>query len=287
MTEPRTRSLLPRTLLIAALALVVRPSGRDPAILRAGDAPAPHPSFVQDPVWDDGQAEVSTYRITRPFYGETWEGEATFVIVKEPWVGSDEVKADDASRATGQVLKLHRLEEVVTRYYPYRFATTCFVERRGGLPLVKIASTSGELCGTTYQGWRASTGLHEWRSYFEAEGSGTRSVRPGGGLVLWEDALPLQLRGLHLEEGVLGRATLVSSLVSNHARPLGLRTVELVAAREGGAWRVELREPGGERVLGRLWFSLGSEGVLRRAELGAGTTYDLLETGRRAYWPGG
>ena len=243
-------------------------------------------------IWDDGKAEVTTYSVERPFYGDVRQGEATFIVVKEPWDTKKHVKSDTSSPV--DVLKLHRVEEVVTPYYPYRFATTSFVPRVRPGHTLKLASTSQEWCGTTYQAWRDAPdgGEYEWRSYFGAEADGMATIEVDAGLpVLMVDSLPLTMRSLELDEGELGRAQLVSSLISNHALPPQVNVVTLTASRDESIhrdteWRIEARTEDGA-ALATIWVDAGAPHVMTRAALPGGITYRLEGTERRAYWPGG
>jgi hypothetical protein len=277
-----TKVLLCTALAVSIGALLL---GTSPTPLDASDALPLDGRWAGAAVWDDGKAEVSTYHVVRPFYGERCEGEAVFIVVKEPWEARAQVKSDTPTDV--EVLKLNRMEEVTTAYYPYRFACSSFLLRDDPRIIDKVASTSQEWCGTTYQALRRradGSHIHEWRSYFGSEGDGEAALMNQPLALLALDALPVQLRALELTEGRLGEARLIGSVISSHASELEPERVIIECAREGESWRVELSGEDGQ-TLARLWFAADASRLMQRAELPGGIRYELRSSERRAYWP--
>ncbi|HUO87296.1 MAG TPA: hypothetical protein VM617_07880 [Thermoanaerobaculia bacterium] len=174
---------------VLVLALAVAALGAACAAAAGPEPEGGDAAWRLDPLWDDGRAEVCSYRVAWPRYGETYSGSALLVLVKEPWAPELAVKAD-TPRADGfEVLKLNHGRDVRTGIYEYHQMASVFVRRDDGR-LVKMATTSSEACGiTTAQlvGGRLTT-----HSYFD--GQGERQSAWSGGLP--EDGLPAMLREL-------------------------------------------------------------------------------------------
>ncbi|MEM8738135.1 MAG: hypothetical protein AAGG38_06610 [Planctomycetota bacterium] len=157
--------------------------------------------------WRDGNAELASYGLTYPRYGELRTGTAAMVTVAEPFNPDKRVKSDGGGGDTYGVLKMNLAEDFQTGVYDYNLMTSVFVatEAVHGLPAgsaTKISFSSQEWCGQTYQqAWFGRDGrgkltveqtLH---SYFEREADRETTLNhPAGGLT--EDALVMWARGL-------------------------------------------------------------------------------------------
>ncbi|MEM9883181.1 MAG: septum formation inhibitor Maf, partial [Planctomycetota bacterium] len=86
------------------------------------------PAYGEDfgAVWYDGRAEMASYRLTYPRYGELREGTAVAVTVTEPFNGEQRVKADAVGDETYGVLKLNLMEDFPTGVYEYNLMTSVF-----------------------------------------------------------------------------------------------------------------------------------------------------------------
>ena len=79
------------------------------------DAPAYGDPFWRH--WGDGQAEMSSYDLTMPRYGQTRSGTAVAIFVTETFDPVQRVKAD--SNEGLPVMKLNLVEDFATGVYDY------------------------------------------------------------------------------------------------------------------------------------------------------------------------
>ena len=112
--------------------------------------------FGQNRLWDDGKAEVAKYEATRMIYGQAREYELTSILVSEPLLADQLVKADYPYDGKDVVpaFKSHTVEVIPTQNYDYHFATSFFFSRDDlGTPM-KAAYAGFEWCGTTFKEFR-------------------------------------------------------------------------------------------------------------------------------------
>ncbi len=263
------------------------------AALRAGGHVPVTPRFAASPVWDDGKAEVARYAASRAVYGGERRYEAVLVTVKEDLDARTLVKADPplGARSLLPVLKLNLIREIPTPNYDYRFLTSVFVERANPARLVRLTSGSQEWCGNTFKSVRARDrhALYEWSSYFDGEAEGSQQLDLGPA-DLFEDQLPVTLRGLEFRDGLEIAVRLIASFATNRAGPLspvdsrlvvtGPLPLDLPAGRHS-AWKVA-GEVGGRSTA--LWFDRSPPHILLRWETTLGDRLELLSADRRAYW---
>lgn len=184
------------------------------ALLIAGpavgqDKPWTPPSYDQafSKVWHDGNAEMASYTLTYPRYGELQTGTAVAITVTEPFDPTARVKADAVRDDTYGVVKLNLVEDFQTGIYDYNLMTSVFVATKpaNGLPAgspTKVSFSSQEWCGHVYQQAlfsktkRGTPGVRQTsHSYFEGEADQNLLLdHPAGGIA--EDALMLWARGL-------------------------------------------------------------------------------------------
>jgi hypothetical protein len=241
------------------------------------------PSWRHSAGWDDGKAEYGAYTVEWPRYGKVFPGEATLIVVKEPWAPDLDVKAD-APRADGfEVLKLNHLRTVPTGIYTYQQIASAFVRRDDG-SLVKLATSSFEACGLT------TTEMvdGEWTSssYFDGQGRQRRSWPLGA---LPEDALPLMLRDF-VVGAVPETIEVVPSVLTGRLPELTTATYLLSRGLPrqltvpAGTFEVVRLSIEGRRSSRHLDFELAPPHRLVAMELADGTTYRLLKSDRLAYW---
>jgi hypothetical protein len=172
--------------------------------------------------WGDGRAEVATYDLVVPRYGEPRRGTAVAVFVTEPFLESARVKADHPAKSDDsfQVVKLNLVKDFQTGVYDYNTMLSAFVSledvagRPAGTP-AKLSFSSQEWCGHVYhQVLFDRDGLRETlHSYFEGEADRDgRLPRPADGIA--EDALYLWARGLAAPALAPGESRNVSVLRS-------------------------------------------------------------------------
>ena len=203
---PRVSTAHPGRVALAALLLAAFLT-----LLLAGVARATPPAYdaAFDQHWKDGKAELASYDLVVPRYGEDHVGTAVTVIVTEPFNDALRVKSDRGGPGSFGALKLNLVEDFPTGIYDYNVMTSVFVATQptpspGGLAagdVAKISYSSQEWCG---QAWHqavfrprdhADSVRQISHSYFESEADAdTRVAHPENGFA--EDALILWARGL-------------------------------------------------------------------------------------------
>lgn len=205
--------------------------------VRAQSAPEFGETFWEH--WGDGRAEISSYDLTFPRYGELREGKAVLIFVTEPFTTEPRVKADAPGAPPSdvfQVMKLNLIRDFPTGIYDYNTMVSTFVglEPFAGLPAgspAKVTFSSQEWCGqvwhqAVFHPDHVATSSH---SYFGAEGDQSRSI-PRRGELWTEDQLFHWARGLALpvmekRAETLMIPTLLEARLEH--RQLDPRTVEL------------------------------------------------------------
>jgi hypothetical protein len=181
-----------------------------PFVFLLSFAASPAPSAVGPPPdfwthWGDGRAELNSYRLVQPRYGQARVGSAVYIFVTEDFSDSARVKADPGKHPPADVfpvMKLNAVRDFQTGIYDYNVMTSVFAKVAPGWPLAKASFSSQEWCGHVYhqllpRGGRVQGVRH---SYFDGEADGVEDLaHPDGGV--FEDALPILLRGW--QEGFL------------------------------------------------------------------------------------
>lgn len=166
----------------------------------AGKAPASQapPGFWDH--WGDGRAELATYTLAQPRYGELRHGEAVLITVTETFTAAQRLKSDGGHEDEYPVIKLNDVRDFQTGIYDYNAMTSTFVPLDGrlarGLP-TKITMSLQEWCGHAWEQWAidARSWHRTFHSYFDGEGDDhSGGVVPRGGVSA--DAMPLLVRGL-------------------------------------------------------------------------------------------
>jgi len=264
------------------------------AALLAPELPVFDSAWARDPLWDDGQAEVSLYDARRPQYGKVESYQAVFLVVKEDFDPKLLVKADPPyeGKQLIPVLKLNAVHSYWTPNYPYHFLASVFVRRDDPAALVKLTVGSQEWCGNTFKEVKLSGGRPELHAhtYFDGEGDTTRPLDLRSGDLL-EDQLPLSLRSLPFAPGLEVRRRILPSLIANNLRrPLnpveavvrvaGEETVQTGAGRLA-AWKVSVE-------MGELkqtwWFEKTFPYALLKMESSDGRAWLLKSRARQPYW---
>jgi hypothetical protein len=120
--------------------------------------------------WFDGTAELSSYRLTQMRYGEPRNGNAVLIFVKEPFLKSEQVKANRPSEASVDVLKLNYTKNFNTGIYPYSIMQSVFSPLTAQPHAIKVATSTQEWCGQTYMQLNNKGDFEiESHSYFEGE----------------------------------------------------------------------------------------------------------------------
>jgi len=250
--------------------------------------------------WSDGQAELATYRLIQPQYGEPREGTAVLVFVTERLDPNTLIKTESDPSGGRAVFKLNDMRDFQTGVYDYHTMASTFLPLEGpsvpGVPL-KVSTSVQEWCGHTWERLRfdARRIQRTAHSYFEGEGEQDTVWRyPADPVVV--DAIPLTLRAdrerildpsgtrdvMWLAGRVEARLTherspWLSGKLTRHeervARTVGDEVVPceawtLSSAERSITWWIEERMP--HRLVG--W------------QTSAGESAHLITTQRMAYW---
>lgn len=127
--------------------------------------------------WGDGKAELSSYRVVQPRYGELREGYGVMIFVTEDIHPQTYIKLD-APRANPDrlyALKLNHVLKFATGLYDYSVMTSVFSQVEGGahpFDLRKISLSAQEWCGHVFDEvlFRGDEAEGRLNSYFEGEG---------------------------------------------------------------------------------------------------------------------
>ena len=129
--------------------------------------------------WGDGRAELSSYRIEQPRYGESREAYGVMIFVTEDLNAGTGIKVESPTPAADRVyvLKLNNVLKFTTGIYDYSVMTSVFsaVEPRTGpnpFELWKVSLSSQEWCGHVFEevGVGADSLRGDLNSYFERDG---------------------------------------------------------------------------------------------------------------------
>ncbi|MDP7363321.1 MAG: hypothetical protein QF768_12025 [Candidatus Latescibacteria bacterium] len=156
--------------------------------------------------WGDGRAELSSYRVTQPRYGETHEGHSVMIFVTEEINRQSLIKVESNQPQQERVytLKLNKTLKFLTGIYPYSVMTSVFSAVEGGpsepgspFEARKVTLSAQEWCGHVFEEvqLRDDAIFGDLNSYFEREGKqGWRFDRPDR--FVSEDHLPIEIREL-------------------------------------------------------------------------------------------
>jgi hypothetical protein len=262
--------------------------------------------------WGDGQAELASYDLVEPHYGQPRNGVAVTVFVSETFSNSARVKADPGKHPKSDefpVMKLNLVKDFQTGVYDYNDMTSVFValdgvNSRAAGTAAKISFSSQEWCGNVYhqllfdaQGIRSSR-----HSYFDGEGDQQTTLPyPAGGLAA--DALFLWARQMaepRMTPGERRTVQLLSSLQSvrdQHRpaewRPAKLSRLKSLAPITVPAGRFEVETWTAETAAGRLTIYTEKPPPHRiiKWESSRGEKAELIAVDRMKYWqlngPGG
>ena len=136
--------------------------------------PATHADPGFGSYWNRGKAEITSYDLEQARYGEMHRGSAVLIFVTEPFNPETQVKADNPTEDSVQVLKLNMTKKFNTGIYPYSMMLSVFspVDLAKHPHTFKASVSSQEWCGHTWTqlNWRDDAYQAEQRSYFESEG---------------------------------------------------------------------------------------------------------------------
>jgi hypothetical protein len=128
--------------------------------------------------WYNGEAEITSFKLSQARYGEMREGEAVMIFVTEHFSKKTFTKADDVKGGDVPILKLNFTKNFKTGIYPYSLMNSTFYPVEKGNHSLKISSSSQEWCGHTYMEL-LNKGNFELNinSYFQGEGLTRKNVK--------------------------------------------------------------------------------------------------------------
>lgn len=249
-------------------------------------------------VWGDGRAEIDSYRLEQPRYGQLRSGNPLILIyVTEDFSDSARVKADAGKHPKQDVypvLKLNALRRFQTGIYEYSVMTSVFA-RIDAAPFAvrKVTFSSQEWCGQVFhellpQVPRRESLLSESRSYFDGEGDASKELPlPDGGV--FEDALPVLLRRFAGKAEFLPQPGTVTvpflpSLMRTRLlhRPLSWGRASIARRDAPGRTIYTVAIEGGER--GAFEFDARPPFRLLHYRWDSGEEATLLKSERLSYW---
>lgn len=237
--------------------------------------------FGRQAVWNDGNAEVSSYDARDVLDGIPSLSRATLIVVAEDLSREALVKADRPAGepTTRRVLKFNYVRSIPTGVTSLQQMLSVFlgVER---LDPIKLSMSSHDGCGNSFVEWRSDQGKLSLRSYFEPIGD--RDLDLTAGESLFYDSLPLKLRGLDFARSTEGRVSLIDTVFASNPAPPG-RVDALVRVLQvaGSVNRVEVTR--GQRT-DRFDFESAYPHRMLRWERADGGTLTLVDSRRIRYW---
>lgn len=141
--------------------------------------------------WFSGNAEITSYQLKQPHYGEMRDGKAVLVFVKEDFLPNEQVKADGKTTKNVPILKLNKTINFITGIYPYSIMSSVFYPLEQKSHAIKVSNSVQEWCGQQYvqlnNRGNFEVSLH---SYFEGEADKNYALQKN----ILEDELWAQLR---------------------------------------------------------------------------------------------
>lgn len=120
--------------------------------------------------WYSGQAEITSYALEQPRYGQMRDGHAVLVFVTEPFSADKQVKADAHKSDNIPVLKLNSTKKYLTGVYPYSIMSSSFYPVHDNAHALKITFSAQEWCGQVYAQLNNRDQFEVMsHSYFESE----------------------------------------------------------------------------------------------------------------------
>ncbi len=251
--------------------------------------------------WGDGKAELSSYDVVQPRYGELREGYGVMIFVTEDINRDTFIKVESPTPKEKRlyVLKLNNVLKFTTGIYDYSVMTSVFSEVEApehAFALRKISLSAQEWCGHVFDEVQLRGGRLEGslNSYFEREGRSEYVLAIKDDFAS-EDHLLIRLRELKgqvLAPGESMQVELLPSLWSlrtahgehqlltaqihkGQAEEMSLAAGEIAAY----PWTIET-----EKGWRKLWIEQAYPHRILKWEDSAGGRGELKKTIRVPYW---
>ncbi|MDA0335174.1 MAG: hypothetical protein O2782_08430 [bacterium] len=253
--------------------------------------------------WGDGRAELSSYRIVQPRYGEARSGYGVMIFVTEDVNRETLIKVESPTPKEERIytLKLNNILKFTTGIYDYSVMSSVFsaVEPRTQtqpFELLKQNLSSQEWCGHVFEEVRFTDGRlrGELNSYFESEGRTQWSMdRPKD--FASEDHLLIRIRELQgpfMAEGESRQLTMLPSLwefrIAHSPRVLEQATLAKGAPEQitvAGSQRTAIAWTWTYGTHGKtVWVGADYPHHILRWQDTAGGSGELLVSKRLPYW---
>ncbi len=297
--------LLPVLLLGLFTSCQTAPVGAAGANVGQLSVPPPYgPDFWE--TWGDGFAEVSTYDLILPRYGEPRNGESILIFVAETFSERKRVKADPGKNPKADeypVMKVNWQKNYQTGIYDYSEMLSAFLglAPSGGRPagaLAKLTFSRQEWCGHMFA--QALFDARKVRvsgaSYFDGDHDLSQTLDAQDG-AMSEDALVFWARQMappYLKPGETKAVPFLTGLRSARDAHLPLAYTRVNLTRAATLQRIEV--PAGEFEV-ELWaaqlqngksylFQVEKEAPHRllRWQFTSGEVGELVATERLKYW---
>ncbi|MEX0288976.1 MAG: septum formation inhibitor Maf [Flavobacteriaceae bacterium] len=120
--------------------------------------------------WYAGDAEITSYKLEQPRYGQIRDGHAVLIYVTEPFLADKQVKADESNPKNIPVLKLNSTKKYLTGIYPYSIMSSTFYPVHDNQHAIKVSNSVQEWCGHVYSQLNNRDQFEIMsHSYFESE----------------------------------------------------------------------------------------------------------------------
>lgn len=136
--------------------------------------------------WYNGQAEISSYKVSQFRYGANHDGQTVLVFVTEDFSRRKHVKLERPETATSEAVKVMKLNasgEFVTGMYKYTMMNSVFtpVDLKTDPHSLKVTSGIQEWCGQSFiqADWKNNRYDIRQMSYFENDGDQNISLAMG------------------------------------------------------------------------------------------------------------
>ena len=170
--------------------------------------------------WADGKAEISSYEVVQPRYGELRQGYGVMIFVTESLHQQTFIKVDSPAPEADQfyALKLNHILQFTTGIYDYSVMTSVFSQVAGEqnpFELRRISFSAQEWCGQVFDEALFRNGQINGHisSYFASEGRGAYQLTQPENFAS-EDNLLIRIRELQGPFMALGEVREVEMLPS-------------------------------------------------------------------------
>lgn len=268
-------------------------------ILLAGAVPGGASDFYSH--WADGKAEVSSYEVAQPRYGELRSGYGVMIFVTEDLHRQTLLKVESPVPPADRfyALKLNHILKFMTGIYNYSVMTSVFSQVEGErqpFELRRISFSAQEWCGQVFDEALFSGGQINGRisSYFASEGRGAYQLEQPAHFAS-EDHLLIRVRELQGPFMALGEVRELKVLPSFWQLRQAHRPHALVEGRLHKAAEEPIQTAAGARTSVRwelhigprqrtLWTEKAYPHRILRWEDGAGGRGEWVRTIRVPYW---